>query len=516
MIVAGAARLAALHPVVVVKPQLEAHQRSKLLLPFLGGGHEGRGSHGGSKGKSGKGSGGLRAQSRRGFAYPGPQAIISNPPQAVLGTQTILRQMKNLPQLHRELPLPNLVRPAAAEVADQKPAMKIKSGSLVFHHKRQETVKAPKLKLHVTQNKTALAALADMKPLMPTKAVADPVDPSALKSMDRKQKGLLVLNAIAPPPDVSGKVPLAEERSLFAVTPSEMTTIADPAAGTKAGGQDSAPGSGDVANIARGDAFAELTPAADKNARSSGAGSGNGSGVGNDSGSGLSAKNGTGGKGRGSSSGSGLGTADASGAGTGAGSGSAPGPGGFRGITIQGGRYGNGNTNSMLVKTLRPPQTSYEMTVVSTGRAGGGLPDLGVFHNEQVYTVYLDMRINQDDPTPSWTLQYALLPQVPSDPVDHKVSQSAPTPPYAMLKQVPDYAPELVRKYARRLIIASAVLDESGKLDKLAIVQSPSNEFSAPLLEALQHWMFQPAQLDGHPVALKILLGIRFAVRPIS
>jgi len=28
----------------------------------------------------------------------------------------------------------------------------------------------------------------------------------------------------------------------------------------------------------------------------------------------------------------------------------------------------------------------------------------------------------------------------------------------------------------------------------------------------LQHWMFEPAQIDGRPVALKILLGIRLAV----
>jgi hypothetical protein len=168
----------------------------------------------------------------------------------------------------------------------------------------------------------------------------------------------------------------------------------------------------------------------------------------------------------------------------------------------------------MIVKTPRPPQTSYNMTIVSTSHGGGGLPDLGVFHDEKVYTVYLDMRANQDDPAPSWTLQYAVLPSKTSETADASLVQGTPTPPYAMLKQIPEFTPELVRKYARRLIIASAILDEAGKLEKLSIIQSPTTEFTAPLLDALQHWMFQPAQLDGHPVALKVLLGIRF--RPVG
>jgi hypothetical protein len=34
------------------------------------------------------------------------------------------------------------------------------------------------------------------------------------------------------------------------------------------------------------------------------------------------------------------------------------------------------------------------------------------------------------------------------------------------------------------------------------------------MMEALRHWVFQPAQIDGKPVALKILLGIRLAPGP--
>ena len=57
-------------------------------------------------------------------------------------------------------------------------------------------------------------------------------------------------------------------------------------------------------------------------------------------------------------------------------------------------------------------QTSYEMTGTPAS-SGGGLSDFGVFQNQKVYTVYLDMRATDDDAAPSWTLQYAVLQPTP-------------------------------------------------------------------------------------------------------
>jgi len=47
-----------------------------------------------------------------------------------------------------------------------------------------------------------------------------------------------------------------------------------------------------------------------------------------------------------------------------------------------------------------------------------------------------------------------------------------------------------------------------GKLQKLSVRESPDVGFNRPILAALIHWSFRPAQLNGQPVALKILLGI--------
>src|SRR5512135_998343 len=106
---------------VVVQPahvnqekKLEVLRSSEILyLPTLGGGSEGVGRSGGAAGSGGPSSSGLRARSQRGFAYPGPQPVVSNPPHATLGIQTVLQPSVPNPKIsHRYLPLPNIVRPA--------------------------------------------------------------------------------------------------------------------------------------------------------------------------------------------------------------------------------------------------------------------------------------------------------------------------------------------------------------------------------------------------------------------
>jgi len=59
------------------------------------------------------------------------------------------------------------------------------------------------------------------------------------------------------------------------------------------------------------------------------------------------------------------------------------------------------------------------------------------------------------------------------------------------------------------LIVASAILDTTGKLEDVSVKQSSENPLVNPLVEALRNWVFEPAKIDGRPVALKVLLGIR-------
>ena len=509
------------HTVEVVPPRLaEAQPIDKVLyLPTLGGGSEGAGAQGGASGSEPELSQGVRARSRRGFAYPGLQPVVSDPPRGTLGIQTILQpELINPPLLHQFIPLPNIARPTEVAVAQPpKPVMKILAGELAVR-RTEAPVAAPKVTLPLAAASQAPAMDAS-EPIVPTLLPAKPVVPGPAQISDvpvqeRRQSGLLVLNAVPPPPDVQRNIPRAEERSLFAVAPGDVTVIADPGAGSKGGGQPSmAAGTGTPADVATGDAVAEAA-AGGSTKSSTGSGMGSGGRYGSAKGSGLNpAGTGAGAatSGRGTTAGAGTGTGAGTTLGSGKGAGSTAGSGGFPGIAISGGRYGNNGELAGVRSSLTRPQTSYSMTITSTASSGGGLPDFGVFQNEKIYTVYLDMRANDTDRTPSWTLQYAVQQPAAGDPAER--IRGTPTPPYATLKQIPEFTPEIAAKCVHQLIVASGVINVTGQLEQVAVKQSPDPQVNAPLIEALKNWTFQPSLIDGKPVPLKILLGIRLAAR---
>ena len=488
-----------------------------LYLPTLGGGSEGAGKTGGGSGSEPELSQGVRARGRRGFAYPGPQPVVSDPPRAVLGIQTILQPaLNNPPLLRRFIPLPNIERPAEVAVADPpKPVIKVLAGEMALRRPAEKPIAAPKITLPISaaSQPPVLDAAEPVVPrLLPAKPpVPGPAEISEAPVDRRGQTGVLVLNAIPPPPEVPKNIPRVEARSLFAVTPGDVTVIADPGAGSKGGTQPTmATGVGSPTDVATGDALAEA-PAGGSSKNSGGSGTGAGGRYGNAKGSGLNPAGEGVATGRGTAPGAGTGSGASTTLGSGKGGGSAAGGGGFPGISISGGRYGNGSAAGLNASLTPRRQTSYAMTITSTASSGGGLRDFGVFQNEKVYTVYLDMRTDDEDRTPSWTLQYAVLQPQGGDAADR--IRGTPTPPYATLKQVPEFTAEITAKCAHQLIVASAILNATGQLEQVSMKETPDPRVASPLIEALKNWMFQPALIEGKPVALKILLGIRLSSR---
>lgn len=558
LIASSSTRLAYVHAAEVVPPRLEPMKIDPLYLPVLGGGSEGAGREGGGSGTATEASSGLRARSHRGFTYPGPQPLVSAPPMAKIGIQTILRpNLINPPLLHQSFPLPNLaIAPPPPLAEPPKPVMKIEAGKLPIRPD-EKTLQAPKLTLPTastrnielasaepvmpqtlpakpvmkieagtrpigrvekavqapkltlpTASTSTLPELASAEPVMPQAAPAKPV-PAAIRASDfpastRAREGLLVLNAIPPPAETRTKIPIGEARSLFAVAPGESTIIAAPAAGTKVGGSSEASGNGVPSDNATGDAIAEIASGDGTALVAGGSGKGKGSKYGAGNGGGLEPVPADSGTGRGSApGGNGTGGGRAEMLGSGGGAGNSPGGESFPGISIRGGTY---NTAASIRAHVIKPQTSYAMTITSTASSGGGLPDYGVFQNQKVYTVYLDMRSSDDDPAPAWTLQYALLQ--PSDPSAIRIV-GVPTPPYASLKQVPELTGELASVCAYKLIVVSGILSVNGKLEQISVKKTPDPRINAVIADALANWMFQPSQIQGNPVALKIMLGIR-------
>jgi len=192
---------------------------------------------------------------------------------------------------------------------------------------------------------------------------------------------------------------------------------------------------------------------------------------------------------------------------------SGPGKNVFPGITIIGGAVDTKTAGNPAVNARTPPplQTSYGITILSSGAGGGGLPNLGVFSNEQVHTAFLDMRRDINDQVPSWTVEYALLqgrPGQASGASKQGGSQLGIVLPFPIVKEQPAIPLELVRSYSRRMVIVYAVINIEGKMEQMVVKDSPDSRINEPVLNALSKFVFRPAQRDGETVPAKALLGI--------
>jgi len=100
-------------------------------------------------------------------------------------------------------------------------------------------------------------------------------------------------------------------------------------------------------------------------------------------------------------------------------------------------------------------------------------PVLAGFPNKlQTCDMDLDMRANEEDHTASWILQYAVV-QPTGDPADS--IRGTATPPYATLKQVPDFSPEITAKTVHKMVVVSGVLNVTGQLEQLSVKQRPDS-----------------------------------------
>jgi len=150
------------------------------------------------------------------------------------------------------------------------------------------------------------------------------------------------------------------------------------------------------------------------------------------------------------------------------------------------------------------PRGIYGMTIVANGSTGGGLRDYGVFKNEVVYTVYVQMS-EPGRPRANWTLQYA----APSLPPSTLLS-----PPFPITKDYPNLPREVALRNEGRTIVVSGMITKDGKTDSLRIIQSPNPLLIQPILDCLAKWSFQAAEINGEAVTVKFVLGIPVAADP--
>src|SRR5216683_472590 len=490
-----------------------------VYLPVLGGGGEGNGHRGGSPGVATKASSPAPSRRSKGRAYPGPQPILSDPVNPTNQQQTIIQPAKEKPKILQQfVPLPNMVKIAKPRLPLPTDLVSGKPDLPEFHPAVQPPAEPPKIALPATPPPPPIRPAAEKPRHAAGEKAVEP--PKLDQTTGTDEQALVSLSPTPTLPQATPEMPLGEARGRFAVSPS-VNLAPETAPGSKIEGTAAAAAIGQT-GAAVGNAAGETAALAGNGAGGPTIGGGGvGTGVGAEKGSG---KGGTGTESaRGSGAGAGLGTGPGATSASGAGAGNGTGKGGLAGLTIQGGSYGggsnggngaNGASGGISVSVQRfpvkiPPQTAYGMTISSTADSGGGLTALGVFAHEKVYTVYLDMRGTTAEHAPSWTLQYARLRSAAEMAAPATTpSQEGLTPPFPLTKELPKLNSELIRTYLRNVIVVYAVMDTQGKLQRLSVRQSPDARFNAPILATLTHWIFQPAQLNGQPVALKVLIGI--------
>jgi hypothetical protein len=556
--------LPAFRPQKLVPPQNS--QDHLVYLPEVGGGSEGQKSPTSSQSVPQPDSA-APARASKGFAYPGKQAILSDPPNPTNAFQTVQRPLLVHPEPIRKLvPLPNIVQmaetrlpgdiiaPKAAKpkLSETPKPIRVKQDSLTHRDAKfnvptsdapQLTAKNEMPKLPAAEeplpeapkvlpepkkedqlrevekpSPKPIKVTAEKRAEQPEKEVSPP-SPAQIARMQMHGKAkepLLSLSPMPLPPGTNAKVPDGEARGKFAIAPGGTLNPNTLNPGNAKGQPSTTP--------ATGQENSQAPNAATENAANPGHGEGHsstpgGSGsttvakaTGNGAAGGLNGSNnplanGAGGAGNGKgrgTEGKGAGKSNGRGAGTGSGAGSGSGTGAFPGITIQGGEDSAANAKNDGPGFTIEPESAYGMTVVSTASSGGGLEDFGVFADQRVFTVYIPMKSSPEEADPIWTLQYGLMND-DSMSASNDQQVLAPSP---VMREWPQVPADLLKRYAERQVVIYAIVDKDGKVSQVAVKKTPDRRVSDPIAQALGKWVFRPAQLNGQPTAVKILIGI--------
>jgi hypothetical protein len=535
-----------------------------VYLPEVGGGSEGEKSPGAGQ-SAPQEPAAAPARSSKGFAYPGRQAMLSNPPNPTNAFQTVERPLLVQPEpIKRLMPLPNIVQMAETRLPSDliapKPAMpqlkevpkplQVKRDSATHRNAKFEVPvnDAPRLSAKMEMPKLPAAEQPLLEaPKVPPRPKQDeerrevekpspaPIKVTSEKRAEKSEKQvappstaqiarvemhgnakepLLSLSPMPLPNGPDTKIPNGEARGRFAIAPGGTLNPNSITPGKSSGTPSVTPGMGlenAKAPNAAGTEVASSAGTVSGHGAAAAGGPGHGSVVtgagstGEGGGTGTTAGAGTGGLGTGKGRGeTGKGTGSTGGqrgSGTGAGAGSGSGSGAFPGITIQGGEEADSKNTNPPAYTVEP-QTTYGITVVSTASSGGGLEDFGVFNDERIFTVYVPMKRSPDEDDPTWTLQYAVIGDNGDVPVQQVVG------PTAVTREWPQIPQALEKKYSQRQVVIYAVVDKDGKVSQVTVKRTPDPRVSDPIAAALKKWIFHPALVNNQPVSVKILLGI--------
>ena len=78
----------------------------------------------------------------------------------------------------------------------------------------------------------------------------------------------------------------------------------------------------------------------------------------------------------------------------------------------------------------------------------------------------------------------------------------------------PDVPASFRRLGIRGDVEVSAIVDRTGTVTSVSVLKSTSPELNEPTMAAMRRWRFRPAEKDGRPVAVRVVVPFGFSVEP--
>ncbi len=85
-------------------------------------------------------------------------------------------------------------------------------------------------------------------------------------------------------------------------------------------------------------------------------------------------------------------------------------------------------------------------------------------------------------------------------------------PPMPTKTVPPTYPAELKREGIAGMVTMSITVDEKGNVANPVVKKSTRPEFEQPAIDAVSRWKFEPAKKDGKPVAVQVVVPVKFSV----
>ena len=98
--------------------------------------------------------------------------------------------------------------------------------------------------------------------------------------------------------------------------------------------------------------------------------------------------------------------------------------------------------------------------------------------------------------------------------VDHPLKIKDGVAPPKLVKQVdPEISRWMAKQDVQPVVLVHIVVDEKGHVATLRLDKPGIPEFDQPALDAIGRWKFEPAKLDGKPVAVELNVEMSFDMK---